>query len=317
MDFLVGLDGGGTKTECLVTDPAGARLGGAIAAGSSLTHRPELEVRSAIADALNAARREAHLGEQGRCLAACGGFAGAGRPTVDRALRAILAELLPGAAISVLPDFRVAFEGATLGRAGVIVIAGTGSIAYGRNALGYDWRAGGWGPDVGDEGSGFRIGRDAVAAVLEARDGRRPPTALLRERVLQGWSAADEDELVDRMRVDVTGGGRPPFPALLSAVVSAAGEGDGAAREILDNAALALADLAIHVAGELDMRDPLITYAGGVFQNAPRVRDHFVTAVQLQLPAATVEAARQPPVAGAVHLAQQLASSAGRRGARV
>jgi N-acetylglucosamine kinase-like BadF-type ATPase len=261
-------------------------------------------VARAIGDAVKAAMANAGLENEvlPECGAVCGGFAGAGRTTVDSVLKRLLSDLFPKAQVLVVPDFRIAFEGATQGNPGVVVIAGTGSIVYGRGAAGVEARAGGWGPDVSDEGGGFRIGREAVAAVLEAHDGRRPATAL-RQAVLDAWQVADEDGLIDKMRVDLSGGTRPPFPVLLPAVVATADRGDAAARQILERAGRDLAALAIYVAQRVKLATPLIAWAGGVFQNAPAVRDAFTQEAKRVLPQAVVEAARESPVEGAVRLA--------------
>jgi N-acetylglucosamine kinase-like BadF-type ATPase len=315
MDFLVGIDGGGTKTECLIAALDGAPLGRAVSGASSLMHCSPQEVERHLGEAIHAASQQAGVGRQDVCRAVCGGFAAAGRSSVRLTLQQMLQTLLPRVPQIVLPDVRIAFEGATDGQPGVVVIAGTGSIALGRTDSGEEKRAGGWGPDISDEGSGYTIGRMATAAVLESFDGRRPPT-LLRDLLLKQWNVQDEDGIIERMRrpSGVSGPARrPPFGELLPGVLEAAGAGDAAALEILRKAGRDLAALALHVVQSLAFSDPpLICTAGGVFRHSPQVEQEFARVVSETLPEATVEPARHSPVDGAILLARSVLSSSTR-----
>jgi len=310
MSYLVGFDGGGTKTECLIADESGAPLGRGGAGPSSLVHRSEAGARREVRIAFKAALAAAALPPSacGQVRAVCGGFAAAARVPVVAALERILRELFPGALRRIVPDVWVAFEGATRGAPGAIVIAGTGSIVFGRNSQGREVRVGGWGPDISDEGSGYTIGRDAVAAVLRAHDGRLPPTTL-RPRLLQRWAVSDEDGLIERLRETAAGGGpsrRPPFAGLLPEVVEAAREGDAAAGEILQRAGNELAQLAVHALQRLEIDHPLVALAGGVFHHAPPVEECFRRRLLNMVAGARIVHAQASPVEGAVRLAQQL-----------
>jgi N-acetylglucosamine kinase-like BadF-type ATPase len=315
MDFLVGIDGGGTKTECLITAIDGSPLGRAVAGASSLMHCSPQEVERHLAEAIHAACQQAGIGRQDVCRAVCGGFAAAGRESVRLTLQQMIQNLLPRVPQIVLPDVRIAFEGATAGQPGVVIIAGTGSIAFGRTESGQEKRAGGWGPDISDEGSGYTIGRMATAAVLEAFDGRRPPT-LLRERLLKQWNVQDEDGIIERLRRPSGAAGslrRPPFGELLPSVLQAAAANDAAALEILSEAGRDLAALALHVATSLPFSEPpLICTAGGVFRHSPQVEGEFGRIVAEAVPLATVEPARHSPVDGAILLARTVLSSTAR-----
>lgn len=315
MDFLVGIDGGGTKTECLIAALDGVALGRAISGASSLMHCSPQEVERHLAEAIHTALQQAGIGHQDVCRAVCGGFAAAGRSSVRLTLQQMLQTLLPRVPQIILPDVRIAFEGATAGKPGVVVIAGTGSIALGRTESGEEKRAGGWGPDISDEGSGYTIGRMATAAVLESFDGRRPPT-LLRERLLKQWNVQDEDGIIERMRRPPGSAGparRPPFGELLPCVLDAAGDGDAAALEILRAAGRDLAALALHVLKSLSFSEPpLICTAGGVFRHSPQVEEEFARVVTATLPLARIEPAHHSPVDGAILLARTVLSSAAR-----
>lgn len=312
MDYLVGFDGGGTKTECSITTLEGEVLGQATSGASSLMHCSPQEVERHLAEAFQKARQQAGLGSPATCRAVCGGFAAAARDSVRVALQSMLHTLLPHVPQIILPDVRIAFEGATAGRPGLVVIAGTGSIAFGRTEAGHEMRAGGWGPDISDEGSGYTIGRLATAAVLEAFDGRRPPT-LLREMLLRQWQVQDEDGIIERLRRPPAAARRPPFGELLPMILEAARRHDEAATGILLRAGRDLAALALHLAQRMQFAEPpLICTAGGVFRHAELVASEFRQVLARQLPQARVEPARFSPVAGAILLAQTLLPSATR-----
>jgi len=141
-----------------------------------------------------------------RIAAVCVGATGAARPEIAETIRKIVAESIPGnsaAKIEVVADTIIALEAAFGPGPGVIVIAGTGSVAYGRDLAGHTARAGGWGFAISDEGSGYWIGRRAISAILRSRDqgiegraedqGRETTLTAL---VLRAWKLSSIDELV-------------------------------------------------------------------------------------------------------------------------
>jgi glucosamine kinase len=162
MAVLVGLDGGGTKTEIVVAG-RGARLAQVRVAGSSLSRRTRPEVEAELAAGLAAALHAAGA-TSGDCAAGVGGFASAAGAANAAAYSAMLQRLLPRAQVRVTTDAEIALLGASGGADGIVVIAGTGSIAWGRYA-GRVARAGGAGPG-NDPGSADWLGREAVAAGL-------------------------------------------------------------------------------------------------------------------------------------------------------
>ncbi|MFB3095119.1 MAG: N-acetylglucosamine kinase, partial [Candidatus Acidiferrales bacterium] len=177
MGFFLGIDGGGSKTECVLGDASGAVLARALGAGANLRRTDATSLRQLLSDCFRELRRSASLHALD-CDVVCAGFAGAGQPEPQQMARAVLAELLRPRWLYVLGDMEVALEAAVGGGCGVVLLAGTGSIAYGRNGKGEVARAGGEGPARGDEGSGYAIGRAAVEAVLRAGKGRAPETRL-------------------------------------------------------------------------------------------------------------------------------------------
>jgi N-acetylglucosamine kinase-like BadF-type ATPase len=178
----------------------------------------------------------------------------------------ILSEILASHRTLVTDDASIALAGATAGKPGVVVIAGTGSIAWGRNAGGRTARAGGWGYLFGDEGGAFWIARQALRAALRWEEGWGVPTSL-RARLLDYTGAKNINDLMHRCYT-------PEFPrprvAGLSVLVNHAAEiGDPMALEILDTGARELALLAAVVRGQLfAAKEPtLVTYSGGVFHS--------------------------------------------------
>src|SRR5438034_10766310 len=159
----------------------------------------------------------------------CVGLAGAARSEISSAARRVMVEIV-GGEVQIVGDTIIALEAAFGGGPGVVVIAGTGSIAYGRNAAGQTARAGGWGFAISDEGSGYWIGRAAVGAAIHTLDekGKSP----LLDTILKTWKLESLDKLI------VTANATPPpnFAALLPAVLAAANAGDSAARDVLAQA---------------------------------------------------------------------------------
>lgn len=194
MSFFLGVDGGGSKTSCLIGDEASV-LGAGTAAGSNVVRVGERQTR----ESLGAAIRQACAGARmtpAQIRRTCVGIAGGARPEVEKVVRGLLSELVAGE-IEVVGDMVVAMEAAFGASPGVIVVAGTGSIAYGRNSEGQTARAGGWGFAISDEGSGHWIGRSAVAASVRACDeaGAERPSLLL-ESIMKFWGVMTREQVV-------------------------------------------------------------------------------------------------------------------------
>jgi N-acetylglucosamine kinase-like BadF-type ATPase len=185
---------------------------------------------------------------------------------------------------------------------GIVVIAGTGSIAYGRNANLDAARSGGWGHIIGDEGSGYWIGREALSAVVRAVDGRGPVTRLA------------DDVLAHFMIEDISGLPRIVYDrdlprmsvaALGPIVQRASGLGDPVATGILERAAAELTLAAQSVASRLDMQDEAFDFvlAGGVFQVVPRLVEALTRRLLAVAPRSRVQRLDREPAIGAVRLA--------------
>ncbi len=277
MRLFLGVDGGQSSTVALIGDETGHVVG--IGRGAACRHE------GAIREAVNAA------GAAGRRFeAACFGLSG-GASGREPALR----ELVKADRYVVTHDAAIALTGALAREPGIIVIAGTGSMAFGRNTAGRSTRAGGWGYAFGDEGGAFDLVRQGLRAALRQEEGWGPPTAL-RELLLGASDAEDANELMHRFYT--AGWPRERIAALAPLLDKAAEGGDIVAQEILQGAAQALAIIAGVVRGQLfEQRETaVVSYTGGVFRS-PVVLERFHMLVEL---GDEVQAPRYGPAAGAL-----------------
>ena len=264
MQLFLGVDGGQSSTKALVGDETGRVLGSGT--GGPCNHVEAAEGRGkltrAVRESVAAACAQARLDLQRvRFEAACFGMSGG---PADK--EAILAEILPAGKLIVTHDALIALSGATAGDPGIVTIAGTGSIAFGRNAAGDTARVGGWGYLFGDEGGGFDIVRQALRAALRHEEGWGPETAL--RRVLREAAGAPDAEAAMH-RLYTAEWTRPRVASLAKLVDAAAGEGDPVAQQILANAAQQLATLAVTVRERLfrSGETAVICPIGGVFRS--------------------------------------------------
>jgi glucosamine kinase len=305
--FFLGIDGGGSKTSCLVGDE-NSILGRGASAGSNPIRVGEARTRESLASAVGQACAAAGI-TPAEIARACVGVAGARHPHIRDVVGRALSELVP-AHTEVVGDAVIALEAAFGPGPGVIVIAGTGSVAYGRNAAGQTAHAGGWGSAISDEGSGHWIGRTAVSGVMRAyeegraeADARNAPLAAA---IMRTWGVRTHEQLV------LAANAMPPrdFAGLFPAVLRAADAGDARARDVLARAGAELAGLAKIAIHKLfaDADTVRLAMAGGVFGSSALVREVFYNSVHSEYPNATLNPAVIEPVNGALAMA--------RRGAR-
>jgi N-acetylglucosamine kinase-like BadF-type ATPase len=233
------------------------------------------------------------------------GAAGGARPEIAGAVRRIVAEVV-GGEIEVAGDMEIAFYAAFGDGPGVMVIAGTGSIAYGRNSRGRTTRAGGWGPAVSDEGSGYWIGRSAISAALRAEDDGENPALL--QSLMQAWAVKSKDQLI----LAANASPPPDFAALFPTVESAAGSGDPTARLVLAQAGAELASLAKVVIRRLFAPRECVplAIAGGIFGNSAWVRQTFHDSLRSEYSEAVLDLQVVDPVLGALNMARKAAQHA-------
>jgi len=282
MAYYLGIDGGGSKTSCLLGDERSI-LGTGSAGGSNVVRVGEERARESFSAAIRDACRAAGVDPR-QIQRTCVGVAGAARPQIGEIVHRLLAGIV-GGEIEIAGDMVIALEAAFAGEAGVVVVAGTGSIAYGVNAEKQAARAGGWGFAVSDEGSGHWIGRSSVAAALRASDEDAENRALLK-KILAAWQLKTHEELV----LKANGSPAPDFAALFPVTLAASAEGDEVAREVLTRAGEELARLGripvrhLFAAG----RSAPVAMTGGVFANSALVREVFYNNLRSACPNAMV-----------------------------
>jgi len=300
VSIFLGIDAGGSKTICVAGDETSV-LATQVTEGSNVIRWGEAKARSQLQEAMRrtCARAKVNLSEVRRV---CVGMAGVARPTIASVVKGIVAEIYSGE-IEVVGDMVIALEAAFGKDPGVIVIAGTGSIAYGRNKHGHTARAGGWGFAVSDEGSGHWVGRAAVSAVMRAQDEDEASPTGLALKILEGWQLTTLEELVRAAN-------RSPaadFSSLFPHVLAAAEAGDGIARSVLTQAGAELAGLAKIVIGRCfeDALSIPVAMSGGVFRNSALVRNVFYNSLKSQYPQVTIGTNVVEPVRGALERARR------------
>ncbi|MFN8481886.1 MAG: BadF/BadG/BcrA/BcrD ATPase family protein [Anaerolineae bacterium] len=300
MTMVLGLDAGGTRVTALAADGGGSVLGEGHGGPANPRAVPwetaVASLRTAAGQALGAA------GLASQPDVAVVGMAGATTPAIQATYAAQLEEAGLARRVRVVEDARIALAGATQSGEGVILISGTGVNAFG--ALGgRTARASGWGYLVGDEGSGFDIGRRAIAAALWAYDGRGPATALT-DALLQAWNVSAPEALLDR--VYEIPPPRDAIAALSQVVADVARDGDPVARSIYQRAGYHLALAAAAVVRRLAMppAEATIATVGGVFRAGDLIRAPIRETLHSLLGAtpALIDPLH-PPAYGAVRLA--------------
>jgi N-acetylglucosamine kinase-like BadF-type ATPase len=297
MPLYLGIDAGGTKTDCAVSNGA-ELLGQATGATCKLARVGKESARDNLQAVVRRACDAARVRLQD-VQHVCIGMAGASLAEAVNWAQETLRELMPAATIYVAGDHVIAHRAAFGTSPGVLTISGTGSIAFGRSQSGETARAGGWGPNVSDEGSAFWVGREAVAEALRAYDvGKNGGLLAL---IGDCWKVAPEDV------IRLANAAEPRFPELAGPVAAAAEKGDASARLIIERAGKALAGLAGAVINRLWPNGGVVpvALAGGVFHGSALVRQAFKEAMRVEQPHAAVSFAHVHPVLGALEIAAQ------------
>ena len=298
--FALGLDGGGTQTRAAVAGPDGALLGQGLAGACNLA---AVSPPDALAAALAAADQA--LSEAGLTRAdvgtLCAGVAGASFGERRLLFLEGLQTAFQRTHVAVEPDYAIALTGAAAGGPGVIVIAGTGSAAYGENTAGLSHRTGAYGYLIDDAGSGYGVGRAGLAAILRAADGTGEPTTLS-ERLPTVLGLASLADVVP----GVYGGtiSRVTLAGLSRTVADAArDDADAVARAILMRAGGALAQLAQGVTSRLfassDLPYPL-SPIGSLWDAGDALTDVFTRSLHRFAPLAVWTPPQRLPVEGAL-----------------
>lgn len=296
-DFVAGIDGGGSKTRVILADMEGNHLADVVGGGSAMAPGRGDHSAEVIASLVRMAMNEAGINE-GRPRILVAGVAGVGRLMESRALTGALEDLEIADEVVVQGDGEIALTDAFGSGAGIILISGTGSIAYGRSPARVLARCGGWGPAFGDEGSGAWIGRKALAIVASAADGREPETALT-GAILTAAQVNEPQELIP------WGIAATPreLAALAPVVFNAASAGDARANALVG---LAVEELVLHIRALAlklfgDDRAAIpVAFSGGLLHKGSFIRKKLEQRLKSAVPGAQVRAADILAARGAV-----------------
>lgn len=296
--YAAGLDGGGTKTTIEARTEDGRVLLRDTFGCMNLNSADEQTVADTFRDCMNALRKLP--GGLDVCGAVCIGSAGVSNPGARIKLERLLRQSGYTGPLRLVGDHETAHAGALGGPLGAILIAGTGSICFGRNASGHTARAGGYGHKIDDEGSGYALGRDALAAVVRAHDGRIPPTQLS-EMVFEKLNIKEIGELIQFVYDPKTD--KKQIAAFAPLVEQAREAGDAAAQAITARACGELAQIAGSVVRALGLQKGELAMAGSILLYDEGMRTGTQRALLAEFPHLHFIKPRSDAAAGAALLA--------------
>ena len=301
--YYLGIDGGGSQTRALLCDASGQVFGRGLSGPSN----PRTASKSTLQENLLNAIRQAVSGiGTAKIHAAYFGVAGATDPINQELILKIVSEFFQNQSpkITVGHDMEIALEGGLKGAPGIVLIAGTGSSSYGRDAAGITAECGGWGDLVDDVGSGSWIGLEALRALVRQADGRLPKSSLMNAVVhflgIEGMSDF-------KTRIHDQGLARNERARLAPIVIDLAQSGDLLATRIVRKAVQELCILAKTVSQKLELPMPTICLCGGLMQN-PYFQDALCAALRLDGFENRVTSPHLEPVSGALMLALKSAN---------
>src|SRR6202011_1626933 len=301
MRCVLGFDGGATKTECVLLNESGNILAsarsGASNPGQVGFERAVEEIKSAAQAATLEARVKPHA-----IIALCAGIAGVGAAKAAERMRVLLAAAFPSVPLKICTDLEIALAATGAGPA-IVLIAGTGSAAMGRGLNGEVRRAGGLGPQVGDQGSARDVGRKAAAAARLERD-RSGEESALGKQLKRQLGIANWREFENRSNAPL----EQIYPQLFPVVANAADARDPVAREILRTAANDLAALVKVLADELNLQQVPFRLAktGGMIGHCAFFDDELDSRLREASPTAKIGLLPISPAHAAALLALEL-----------
>ncbi|MDQ3283194.1 MAG: hypothetical protein M3Q69_17490 [Acidobacteriota bacterium] len=307
MTYFIGVDGGASKTAALVVDDKGNPLGRGLAGGSNHLRVGIEEATRNVERAVNIALVEAGIAIRQVEYAYCG-IAGSDHPVHRQRVIESLGIFFPRGNFIVDTDARIALTGAVGFGAGIVIISGTGSVAFGRNAAGEEARAGGWGPTLGDEGSGYWIAREGLSAIVRAHDGRGFATQMT-DLLCDEYEMCSPDELPRFVYATTTHA--DDIARYGKLVIHAAQAGDDVARDILARGGSELAECVLAIARKLHMSDTEfpVAYVGGAFHAGDLLLNPMRLRMQRDAPGASLIPPKVSPVEGAALMAMHAAAA--------
>lgn len=309
IDLVVGVDGGGSKTRVILADAEGNHLADVTGGGSAMAPGRADHCADVIGELVRQAVQTAEVGEHLKVLVA--GVAGVGREPEARALTVALEDLELADEVIVQGDGEIALTDAFGNGPGVMLIAGTGSIAYGRGPSRVLARCGGWGPAFGDEGSGAWIGRKSLGIVASAADGREPETALTGAIL----TAAQLNEVTELIPWGIAATPKE-LAALAPVVFNVASAGDARANALVglavEELVLHIRALAVKLFGDDRAAIP-VAFSGGLLHKGSFLRKKLEQRLKSAVPGAQVRPVEIIAARGAVKEALTRIASASSR----
>lgn len=305
--YFLGFDGGGSKTECVLTEPEGRVLVRAFAGPSNPLRTGYTRAWFALSEAADMVLKRQKI-RAGHVRGLCAGLGGAGRSDVARRVSKFFEQGFPNAQVSVKTDLEIALDAAFAAAEGIILVAGTGSAAIGRDAGGRTARVGGRGPWFSDEGGAFDIGRAGFKAAIRAEEGRGPATALSKE-ILSWHQVKSWDLLLEHIAKNPD----DVFPQTFPLVAKLADRGDAVCTAILSNAAASLAELVACMVNDLgwDGREVPVAKIGGVHGRSPHLDEVLHAKLKAAVPQVRWVPVQVSPAEAAARAAMKHANAKG------
>ena len=299
--FYLGVDGGGTKTHIALMNAAETVVCEGVAGPSNPLR---VGVETAVANILKAINEAVDKGgvSRGDIAAATLGLAGVRRADLKQRIKASFVEQLRIRKTEVVTDAEIALYATTLGKPGLVVIAGTGSVCLGKNSAGKIAISGGWGPLAGDEGGGVGIAREALQAVAKASDGRGIPT-VLSKRASEYFRASGPENLIVAIYSPQVDNSR--IAGFAKFVVETAQSGDAVAMDILSQAGFELGIAAVAVIEKLGLKKKKVPIGcvGSVFNAGKLLTKPMTAVIQTVAPHAFLTEPLMPPAHAAALMA--------------
>lgn len=297
MGYIVGIDGGGTKTKLVVIDEEGEELFASKSGPSNILSSGYERARASIHEVIKNAVIDNKLDFKS-CLGMCIGVAGGGRAAVREQIEAIIRETGYEGRLIVTHDGETSLIGGTKGEAGLLIVAGTGAICYGINDLGCRVRVSGWGHLIGDEGSAYSIGIRILRAVMKSYDGRLENT-ILSELLLDKLSLSNEEEIVSYVyNSKIT---KEHIAALAILIEEGIKQKDGIAIRIADETVEDLVETVLPACKKLGFTNQCfkLIIDGSVLVNNTYIRESFIEKITNRVKGVTISTMEKDAAYGA------------------
>lgn len=279
INYMLGIDGGGTKTAVTVLGEDKQILHTFNTGAININGESEENVRKNIFEIIN--KSTSYFDEAAICQSICVGAAGISNIKAKQLIEETIKLTGYSGKLKITGDHETALFGAIGKPVGIILIAGTGSIAFGKNSLGEEHRTGGFGYLIDDEGSGYAIGRDILTVVVRAFDGREEET-ILTELVFEKLSVSSIGEIIKFLYNKDTN--KRDVAALAPILANACQRGDKAAIRIANKCSTELLKLIVPVVEKLNLYDCDLAMAGSILQKVDNIRDEFISNVMSRFP---------------------------------